>query len=171
MTTCIGNAAGSKPADGRAAKDAPVGSRSDVTLTLGVVARMFKVSTLTLRFYELLGLVRRQWIGRDLVYSWIDCERIALIVKARRAGLGLRAIKPVTVAMDSDASAHAVDARTPLADLDAGLGTCQRLIHDLEVRQHAIANALGELYRIEWEFLDRLGVKTGRPTDNPDPRN
>jgi len=130
-------------------------------LTIRTVARMFKVSTLKLRLYECLGLIGRQRAGKDRVYSWFDCERIALIVKAGYAGLGIRPIRSIVRAMSEQSTSAAAD---------AGRLRCLALIHDLESRQQLIGNVLGELYRIHRELSDRLeirnpnGATTNRPT-------
>jgi hypothetical protein len=42
---------------------------------------------------------------------------------------------------------------------DRGRRECLALIQELENRQHAIGNVLGELHRIDWELAERLGVK------------
>ena len=51
------------------------------------------MSPLALRLFELRGLIRRRRAGHDWVYSWSDCERIALLVKARKAGLAAGALQ------------------------------------------------------------------------------
>ncbi len=119
-------------------------------LSIDVVSRMFKISTLTLRFYELRGLIRRKRAGNERVYSWSDCERIALLVKARNAAIPVGDLMRVIKAMDDQAPRQAAD---------VGRRECVSLIHELESRQHAIGNVLGELYRIDWELAERLGVK------------
>jgi len=124
-------------------------SAENHTLSLGVVAGMFKVSPLTLRLFELRGLIRRQRVGHEWVYSWSDCERIALLLKARKAGLGAGALQAVIAAMDEETD-------EPVAD--RGRQQCLALIHALEARQQAVGNVLAELYRIDWELSERLGV-------------
>ena len=125
-------------------------------LSIGAVARMFRIPTTTLRFYELLGLIARHRAGRVRVYSWSQCERIALIVKSRRAGLRVRDLRLVLVAMDE---------RAPAAVSETGRRHCVSLINMLEEQQQAVGNVLGELYRIDWELSDRLGVKDSGGTD------
>jgi DNA-binding transcriptional MerR regulator len=121
------------------------------TLTVGVVARMFNTSKLQLRLYEFRGLIRRKRDGRERVYSWYDCERIALIVKARRAGLAIGDLVPIIKAMEEYP-------QTAIAD--AARVKCLSLIHALEDHQRAARNVLGELYRIDWELSGRRGLKT-----------
>lgn len=125
--------------------------QSEYTLTIRTVARMFKVSTFKLRLYECLGLIRRQRAGRDRVYSWSECERIALIVKAGYAGLGVRPIRPIVRAMSE---------RSTAAARDAGRFECLALIRKLESRQHLIGNVLDELYRIDRELSDHLETRS-----------
>ena len=119
-------------------------------LTIGVVAKMFKVSTLTLRFFEWRGLIQRRHISNEWVYSWSHCERIAVLVKARKADLTTGRLQPMLKGMDEQASKPVID---------AGRLKCLSLIHELEDRQQAIGAVLGELYRIDWELSDRLGVE------------
>ena len=128
----------------------------EIALSIRDVAQMFKVSPLTLRLYELRGLIRRERAGRKWVYSWSDCERIALIVKARQAGLRFRDLKLVIIAMGK---------QSRLAAAEAGRLQSIALIHQLESRQQAVGNVLAELYRIDWELSDRLGVKDSGGTD------
>src|SRR5262249_15798071 len=68
--------------------DQPTHPRTERVLSLPNVAQMFGVSTLMLRYYEFRGLVRRRQRQNGVwVYSWADCERLAFIIKCRRAGI------------------------------------------------------------------------------------
>ena len=125
-------------------------------LTIGAVAAMFKVSTLTLRLLELRGLIRRQQAGSERVYSWADCERVALLVKARKAGFATRDLAPVLKAMDET---------VPAKVADDGRLQCLFLIHALERRQQAISNLLGELYRVDWQLAERLNLADSGSAD------
>ena len=79
-----------------------------------------------------------------------------MIVKARQAGLRIRDLKPVIVAMNK---------QSRLSVADAGRLQTIRLIQQLEGRQQTIGKMLGKLYRIDWELSDRLGVKDSGGTD------
>lgn len=125
------------------------GPASDHALTIDTVARMFKISKFALRLHELRGLIRRHPIGGERVYSWADCERITLLLKARDADVAIADLKPVIAAMDETASR---------VTADAGRLKSLALILALEARQNRIGTLLGELYRIDWELSDRLGV-------------
>lgn len=144
MSNGNGNAAGCGDAAGQ-----PAAAENHI-LSIGVVARMFKISSLALRVYELRGLIRRRRTGNAWVFSWSDCERIALLVKARKAGVAVHDLAAVLRAMDEQAP-------NPVAD--DGRLQCLSLIHALESRKKNIGDVLEELYRVDWELSERLGVE------------
>lgn len=121
----------------------------DNILTIEVVAKMFRVSSWTLRFYEWRGLILRESTGDGAVFSWRDCERIALIVKAKKAGLTIRQIAPIVKAMNGTVS---------LDILQAGHRRCRDLIAATTEYSDAIADMLAELERIAWELSARLSA-------------
>jgi DNA-binding transcriptional MerR regulator len=121
-------------------------------LMIDVVARMFRVSTFELRMYEMLGLIRRDLVGEDWTYAWTQCERVALIVRGREAGLRLRDIKPMILAMDDNA---------PPEVISKGKVQTLAMIKRLLAGKSANDRALDELFRVDWELSDRLGVASG----------
>lgn len=144
MSNCSGNTVGcGDPAGQQAAAENPL-------LSIAAVAQMFKISPLRLRFFEWRGLIRRRRADNALVYSWSDCERIALLIKARKAGLVVHEIAAVLRAMDD---------RTPASVANDGRMQCLALIHALEGRKKATTEMLAELYRVDWELAERLGVE------------
>jgi DNA-binding transcriptional MerR regulator len=144
MSNNSGNcAACGDPASQQVAAENPI-------LSIAAVAQMFKISPLRLRFFEWRGLIRRRRDGDAWVYSWSDCERIALLMKARKAGLVVHEIAAVLRAMDDD---------TPNAVANDGRMQCLALIHALEGRKKAASEMLAELYRVDWELAERLGVE------------
>jgi len=134
----------------------PGSAENEFALSLKAVAGMFKISPHTLRLYELRGLIRRVRCGRQWTYSWADCERIALIVKARKVGLSIRSIARIIKAMDVDAGT---------AKFEAGREQCLDLIRALELRKKDLHDVLGELHRIDWELSDRLPGKQATRND------
>src|ERR1044071_9395671 len=103
--------------------------QADRVLSLRNVSEMFVVSQLTLRYYELRGLIRRGLVQDGVpVYGWADCERIAFIVKCRKAGLMLADIIAILDATDDDVSP---------ANFKAGQEVCMALVDRLE-RQRQI---------------------------------
>lgn len=122
--------------------------RVERVLSLGNVARMFGVSKLVLRFYELRGLIKR---GHSLhgkrVYGWADCERLAFIIKCRRAGVVLSDIVTIIQASEDDVS--------PL-QFRTGQGICTKLMDRLERRKRVVDEALGELRHVHALLTNKL---------------
>jgi DNA-binding transcriptional MerR regulator len=105
-------------------------------LSIENVAETFGISQWLLRYCEFRGLIkRRNRIGSNWTYSWADCDRIAFIIKCRRAGLRFSEIAPVVQAVDHDsARIH-----------ESGQDLCTNLIQKLEAQRKAIDEALSEL--------------------------
>ena len=117
-------------------------------LSIENVARMFGVSQLTLRHYELRGLIRRRHRLEGIgVYGWADCERLAFIIKCRKAGVRLKDIVKIIEATDDDVS--------PLR-FKVGQETCMALVDRLEKRQRVIGEALAELSHVYALLTTRL---------------
>ena len=113
---------------------------SERVLSLENVARMFGVSKLSLRYYEFRGLIRRMHsLGGVPVFSWADCERLAFIIKCRKAGVKLSDVVTIIDATDDDAS--------PLA-FKTGQENCMALVERLEQRRRVIDEALAELSHV-----------------------
>ncbi len=113
---------------------------SERVLSLENVARMFGVSKLSLRYYEFRGLIRRMHsLGGVPVFSWADCERLAFIIKCRKAGVKLSDVVTIIDATDDDAS--------PLA-FKTGQENCMALVERLERRRRVIDEALAELSHV-----------------------
>src|SRR5262245_16330994 len=112
-------------------------SASETVLSLENVAQMFSISRLVLLYYELRGFVRRRHrIGRIAVYGWADCDRLAFIIKCRRAGIALRDVAPILAAVDHE------------DDLDIhrrGQSACMDLVTRLQERRKLLNEALAEV--------------------------
>lgn len=117
-----------------------IAPQSVATLSIENVAQMFDVSPWALRYYELRGVIaRRQRMGQIRVYSWADCDRIAFIVKCRRAGIGLADIAPILKAVDDDTSAQTIRVNQE---------RCNALIASLEKPRKVFDEALSELTQV-----------------------
>jgi DNA-binding transcriptional MerR regulator len=101
---------------------------------------MFGVSTWTLRYYEFRGLIRRlHSLDGVPVFGWADCERLAFIIKCRKAGVKLSDVVTIIDATDDDVS--------PLG-FKTGQENCMALVERLERRRRVIDDALAELSHI-----------------------
>ena len=113
---------------------------SERVLSIANVARMFGVSKLSLRYYEFRGLIQRMHsLDGVPVFSGADGERLAFIIKGRKAGVKLSDIVTIIDATDDDAS--------PLA-FKTGQENCMALVERLEQRRRAIDEALAELSHV-----------------------
>ena len=97
-------------------------------LSLPNVAKMFGVSKLSLHYYEFRGLIEPPAHARTACgcIGWADCERLAFIIKCRKAGVKLTDIVAIIDATEDDAS--------PLG-FKTGQETCMALVERLERRR------------------------------------
>ena len=117
-------------------------------LSIQNVARMFGVSQMTLRYYEIRSLIRRRHsLDGVRVYGWADCERVAFIIKCRKAGLALGDIIMIIQATEDDIS--------PL-QFKIGQETCMALIDRLDTRRRVVDEALGELSHVYALLTSRI---------------
>jgi len=61
--------------------------------TIGDLAKQFGLTLRTLRFYDKQGLLKPVRRGNKRIYDRKDVERLTLIVKAKKLGLTLTAIR------------------------------------------------------------------------------
>ena len=156
MTNHQGNRTGGTAAGANSAAVNETAAEKDRILTIDTVAKMFRTSTLTLRLLELRGVVRRRCVDGNLVFNWSDCERISLLVTARKAGFADGDVAAVLNAMTDEESPSVID---------AGRMKCLSLIRLIEGRQTVLGAALAELYRIDWELSNRRSAR--RCDDRP----
>ena len=110
---------------------------SERVLSIENVAKMFGVSKLSLRYYEFRGLIRRMHsLDGVPVFGWADCERLAFIIKCRKAGVKLGDL--VTV----------IDATDDALGFKTGQENCMALVERLEQRRRVIDEALAELSHV-----------------------
>ena len=63
------------------------------TYTISDLARDFDVTTRTIRFYEEKGLLNPSRIGQHRIFDRADHARLELILRGKRAGHWMRAVK------------------------------------------------------------------------------
>lgn len=129
------------------------GLPSGSVLSIRNVAKMFGVSWFTLLYYEFRGLIRRRnSVDGVRVYSWADCERLALILKSRKADIMLADIAAVIWAMDVDAS--------PL-QFKIGQDACIALLGNLTERRKVLEQAMAELRHAQMQLNAKLLEEAG----------
>ena len=113
------------------------------TYTIGVLAKVFDLTTRAIRFFEAMGLLQPERTGaggRNRIYSPRDRTRLRLTLRAKRLGLSLTEAKEIIDLYDSPRdtgvqlrkfldvlTVHRKQLEAQLADLQANLE---------EVREH-----------------------------------
>ena len=105
--------------------------------TVTQLARDLGVSARTIRFYEDKGLICPKRAGSTRVYTGRDRARMILILRGKRLGFSLRAIKEYLDLYDVD---HSQFEQINLLRV----GVAKRL-HSLREQLHALQETIGEL--------------------------
>jgi len=106
-------------------------------LSIAEAARRFGVTPRSLRFYESRGFLSPRRAGAARSYSQADCDRLVLILTAKRLGFTLREIGELIAAPAGQAGV-----------LDLSRRQCTEQINLLERRKRDIEFALVELRRL-----------------------
>lgn len=105
--------------------------------TIRELAERFDVTPRTLRFYEQKGLLRPERRGAQRLYSAADRARLSLILRGKRVGFSLDAIKEML-------EIETLDSR-PCAQMQIALVRFKDRIAVLERQRADIDAALGDL--------------------------
>ena len=105
--------------------------------SIGDLAAETGVTHRALRLYEAEGLLAPQRIGNQRIYSHRDRARLILVLRGKRLGFSLADIREMLELYDVDPD-HLEQLRVTLTKTEA------RIV-ELEHRQQAIAQTLGEL--------------------------
>jgi DNA-binding transcriptional MerR regulator len=106
------------------------------TWTIGEMAREFRVSLRTLRFYEDRALLRPSRNGTARLYSGRDRLHLQMILKAKQLGFTLTEIRDILARGDGEA-----DLNLPADQIIAQIGHLERQLSSVEA-------ALAELRRV-----------------------
>jgi DNA-binding transcriptional MerR regulator len=116
--------------------DFPEAGAREHVYAIGDVVRRFGLTHRTLRFYESRGLIKPVRCGSTRLYGPKHLERLAVIVKAKKLGLTLAAIKQLIGDEDSEQT------------LRLSRDTCEAQIAVLERKLAETQEALAELRAI-----------------------
>ena len=101
------------------------------------LAKEFRLSLRTLRFYESRGFLAPRRSGSERIYSRSDHDRIVLILQAKRLGFTLREIAELIAGHGEGSPALQLSRRQ-----------CTEQINLLERQKRELEVALGELRRV-----------------------
>jgi DNA-binding transcriptional MerR regulator len=113
--------------------------------TIGDLAAEFALSPRAIRFYEDAGLLTPARAGTTRIYTYRDRARLKLILRGKRLGFSLAAIKTFIDLYDAD--------RTQQRQLAHTLAGVRDRIADLEQQLADLTLTLAELRDIETEII------------------
>jgi DNA-binding transcriptional MerR regulator len=113
--------------------------------TIGDLATEFTLSPRAIRFYEDAGLLNPARAGTTRIYTYRDRARLKLILRGKRLGFSLAAIKTFVDLYDAD--------RTQQRQLAATLDGVRNRIAELEQQLADLTLTLAELRDIETEII------------------
>jgi len=116
--------------------------------SIGDLASEFAISTRTIRFYEVKGLLTPRRVGSNRIYGKRDRARLLLILRGKRLGFSLDEIAEYLNLYDADP--HQI-AQTRLL-----LHKVENAITALEQKRQDSEKALAELYEIRQLAIHQL---------------
>jgi DNA-binding transcriptional MerR regulator len=123
--------------------------------TVTELAKELAMTPRAVRFYEDKGLITPQRAGTTRVYSARDRARMILILRGKRLGFSLSAIKEYLDLYDADVTQH--------AQLRALLAGVAKRREQLLAQRQAIDEALAELADIAAQSEAALKIPASRP--------
>jgi DNA-binding transcriptional MerR regulator len=141
------------PAPKRVTRETPRPAAQPYTIT--ELAAEFDITPRAIRFYEDVGLLTPQRVGRNRVYTLRDRTRLKLTLRGKRLGLSLLEIKQLVDLYDS-----AADTRPQLSAFLGVLGA-HRL--QLEQQREDIEITLAEISQHEVRCRSLLGAAAQAP--------
>ena len=124
--------------------------QSNVTYTIGELAREFDITLRSIRFYEDQGLLSPTRVGTTRIFSRRDRGRLSLICRAKRLGFSLKIIKTFLDLYES--GNYQVDQMRFVLD------KAKERIKVLEQQRVDLEQTLKELHAITAEVSARLGT-------------
>lgn len=116
--------------------------------SIGDLASEFAISTRTIRFYEIKGLIAPRRVGANRVYSKRDRARLLLILRGKRLGFSLDEVAEYLNLYDADPN-HIAQTRLLLQKVE-------NAITDLGQKQQDIEKTLAELKEIRQLAIRQL---------------
>jgi DNA-binding transcriptional MerR regulator len=125
--------------------------------TVNQLADDLGVTPRAIRFYEVKGLLSPRRAGTTRVFDRRDRARLQLILRGKRLGFSLAAIREFLDLYDADPS--------QISQLSLLLGRTRQRIAELEQQRRDIEQTLGELRAVEREVMTVLAGRAPLPAD------
>jgi DNA-binding transcriptional MerR regulator len=131
---------------------APSDTDDEALHSIGDLASEFAISTRTIRFYEIKGLINPRRVGANRVYTKRDRARLQLILRGKRLGFSLDEVAEYLNLYDADPN--------QMAQTRMLLQKVETAISDLEQKRKDIENTLSELHDLRGLAIAQLKGRT-----------
>lgn len=121
--------------------------------SIGELSREFRVTTRTIRFYEDQGLLTPTRLGQNRIYAPRDRVRLMLILRGKRLGFSIRAIKDMLEMYDAPEG--------EVGQLRVFIDRMRDRREELQRQRADIDQVLGELDALESRCQHILAVQPG----------
>lgn len=122
------------------------------TYSIGELARLFEVTTRTIRFYEQEGLLAPERRGQTRLYHEKDRVRLKLTLRGKRLGFSLAEIREVVEMYDAMPDGNARQLQRLLEILADKRANLDRQLEDIRLMHHE----LDDVERQARDALNRL---------------
>lgn len=119
------------------------------------LAEELGITPRAIRFYEQSGLIAPRRVGANRVFGRTDRARLVLILRGKRLGFTLGAIREYLDLYESD--------QTQVAQMQSLLALTRQRIGELEKQRRDLDMTLGELRSIEAQATDALALRAFDP--------
>jgi DNA-binding transcriptional MerR regulator len=127
---------------------APSDTNDEALYSIGDLASEFAISTRTIRFYEIKGLINPRRVGANRVYTKRDRARLQLILRGKRLGFSLDEVAEYLNLYDADPN--------QMAQTRMLLQKVETAITELEQKRQDIENTLSELHDLRGLAISQL---------------
>jgi DNA-binding transcriptional MerR regulator len=132
-------------------KEPDSGGGEEPLLSIGDLASEFAISTRTIRFYEMKGLIAPRRVGANRIYTRRDRARLILILRGKRLGFSLEEIAQYLDLYDADPH--------QLAQTRLLLQKVETATAELEQKREDIEKTLNELGEIRALAVRQLKLR------------
>lgn len=120
----------------------------ETTYTIGQLAEEYQITTRTIRFYELRGLIKPRREGTNRIYSRRDRGRLSIILRGKNLGFTLEDIAEYLALYDVD--------RSQRTQTEMLLSRVEAAIADLNRKKADLTRTLNDLKELRSECTQHL---------------
>lgn len=122
------------------------------------LAKIFNVTTRTVRYYEELGLLQpERTASNQRLFSKSEVVKMKLIVRGKRFGFTLEEIKEMILLFDKD--------RTGKKQLERTIEFGQEKMRQIDEKMNELADIKAEMTKLTEEFTEKLNKLKGETVE------